>query len=64
MKIIFDSKGEFTDFIRRLCPADVTGCLTDDECYVDNLYDYDEKRCKECWRKSPVTVEVKNENNI
>lgn len=58
MKIVFNSEGEFTDFTRRLCPTDVTGYFADDECYVGNLHDYDEKRCKECWRKSSITVEV------
>ena len=57
MKIIFESEDEKQQFIEAGCPHDIPTVFASSYC---GTYDYDEKRCKECWKNSGVILEVED----
>lgn len=60
MKIIFESKEEFNDFINYGCPSYILG-LNDHNYCEDGVH---KVTCKECWKQSGLEYEIKNEESI
>ena len=63
MKIIFDSTEQLNRLKKLNCPDTVAMDIFNVELTHDPE-DCCADRCKECWKKSGIVLEVKNENNI
>lgn len=59
MKIIFDNEKQKNDCVYCLCPHDVNSDIYEDWC--PTLMDKNYMDCSECWERSGIEMEVRDD---